>query len=123
MGLFKVWLVKCQRDQPRADAAAVARGFRKTRITESPRRNILLMKRSLLTGFDFFFPLPGRGTSVHISLTFSSTMLQCLSNAFTRASNFLLFRQLMRTLNKYLFKIKRGKNTAAMLEKIRNKRY
>lgn len=35
--------------------------------------------------------------SVHISLTFSSTMLQCLSNAFTRPSSFLLFLQLMST--------------------------
>ena len=50
-------------------------------MTESPRRNILLIKRSLLIGFAFAFPLPGRGASVHISFTFSSTMLQCLSNA------------------------------------------
>jgi hypothetical protein len=31
-------------------------------MTESPRRNILLMKRSLLTGRDPFFPLPVFGT-------------------------------------------------------------
>lgn len=31
-------------------AGAPARGFLKTKITESPRRNILEMKRSLLTG-------------------------------------------------------------------------
>ena len=66
-------------------------------ITLSPRRNILEMKRSRLMGAAFFLPLPVFGTSVHISLTFSSTMLQCLSKAFTRPSNFLLFRQLMST--------------------------
>ena len=27
-------------------------------MTESPRKNILLMKRSLLTGLAFFLPLP-----------------------------------------------------------------
>ena len=42
-------------------------------------------------------PLPVLGNSVHISLTPSRTMLQCLSKAFTRPSNFLLFLQLMRT--------------------------
>ena len=31
--------------------------------------------------------LPARGASVHISLTFSSTILQCLSNACERAHN------------------------------------
>ena len=31
-------------------------------MTESPRRNILLMNRSLLTGVDPFFPLPVFGT-------------------------------------------------------------
>lgn len=36
-------------------------------------------------------------TSVHISLTFSRTMLQCLSKALTRPRSFLLLRQLMRT--------------------------
>lgn len=39
----------------------------------------------------------GDCTSVHISLTFSSSMLQCLSNAFTRASSLWLFLQLMST--------------------------
>jgi len=64
----------------------------KTRITLSPLRNILLIKRSLLT------PLPpALFFSVHISLTFSSTMLQCLSKAFTRASSFRLLRHDMRT--------------------------
>lgn len=47
-------------------------------MTESPRRNILEMYRSLFTGLDFFFPFPLLGTSVHISFTFSNTMLQCL---------------------------------------------
>ena len=36
-------------------------------------------------------PFPLLGSSVHISLTPSSTMLQCLSKAFTRPSSFLLF--------------------------------
>jgi hypothetical protein len=66
-------------------------------MTESPRRNILLMNRSLFTGLAFFFPFPVFGTSVHISLTFSRTILQWRSKAFTRPSNFLLFRQLMST--------------------------
>lgn len=37
-------------------------GFRRTMITESPRRNILLINLSLLTGRAFFFPLPVLGT-------------------------------------------------------------
>ena len=99
--------------------AAPAKGFLKTKITESPRRNILEMNRSLLTGLlcfntkeacylyyfffclekkvTFFFPFPVLGTSVHISFTFSSTILQCLSNALTRPKSFLLLRQLIRT--------------------------
>ena len=76
---------------------ALASGLRSTRMTESPRKNILEMYRSLLTGLDFFLPFPALGTSVHSSLTFSNTMLQCRSKAFTRANSFLLFRQLMRT--------------------------
>mmetsp|Transcript_34964 Transcript_34964/g.99120 ORF Transcript_34964/g.99120 Transcript_34964/m.99120 type:complete len:239 (-) Transcript_34964:70-786(-) len=72
-------------------------GLRRTRMTESPRRNILLMNRSLLTGVEPFLPLPVLGISVHISFTFSRTMLQCLSKAFTRPSNFRLFLQLIRT--------------------------
>lgn len=36
-------------------------------------------------------------TSVHISLTFSRIMLQCLSNAFTRPSSLWLLRQLIST--------------------------
>jgi len=72
-------------------------GFLRTIMTESPRRNILLMNLSLLTGWAFFLPLPVFGTSVHISLTFSKTMLQCLSNALTRPRSFLLFLQFIRT--------------------------
>lgn len=37
-------------------------GFLRTMITESPRRNILLMNLSLLTGWAFFFPFPVFGT-------------------------------------------------------------
>lgn len=57
---------------------------------------ILLINRSLFTGLPFF-PALVLGVSVHISLTFSNTILQCLSKAFTRASSFLLFRQEIRT--------------------------
>lgn len=82
--------------------------------TESPRKNILLTKRSLFTGLALD-PLPVRGVSVHIydtslrsghaitlfreshtSLTFSRTILQWRSNALTRASILWLLRQLMR---------------------------
>ncbi|KAL0594127.1 hypothetical protein AAY473_036525 [Plecturocebus cupreus] len=58
-------------------------GRRRTRRTESPRRNILGTQRSSLTGLDFL-PLPPLGTSVHISFTFSNTTLQCLWKAFRR---------------------------------------
>lgn len=54
---------------------------------------ILLTKRSLFTPFPLF-PL---GFSVHISLTFSSTMLQWRSNALTRARSLRLFRQEIKT--------------------------
>lgn len=36
-------------------------GFRSTRITESPRKNILLMNRSLFTGLLPLLPLPVLG--------------------------------------------------------------
>lgn len=119
-------------------------GFLRTMITESPRRNILLINRSLLTGRAFFLPFPVLGTypriekqlrhsalikptafailhdtrsrktkydtknsegkwysetqtSVHISRTFSSTMLQWRSKARTWPKSFLLLRQLMST--------------------------
>ncbi len=39
-------------------------GLRSTRITESPRRNSLGMKRSLFTGVDPFLPLPVLGICV-----------------------------------------------------------
>lgn len=45
------------------------KGFRRTKMTESPLRNILLMYLSLLTACAFFLPLPVLGTSVHISFT------------------------------------------------------
>jgi hypothetical protein len=51
----------------------------------------------LFTGLAFFVPLPDFGTSVHISFTFSRTILQCRSNAFTRANILWLFRQFIRT--------------------------
>ena len=66
-------------------------------MTESPRKNILEMNLSLFTGFALAAPFPVFGTSVQISLTFSSTMLQCLSNALTRAKSFRLFLQLINT--------------------------
>ena len=72
-------------------------GLRSTRITESPRSNILAMYLSLLTGRAFFLPFPVLGVSVHISLTFSSPMLKCRSNAFTQAKIFQLFLQLIST--------------------------
>lgn len=53
----------------------------------------MLINRSLLTPF----PFEPFGVSVHISFTFSSTMLQCLSKAFTRASSLRLLRQDMST--------------------------
>lgn len=65
----------------------------KTRMTLSPRRNIFEMNLSLLT--PFFPSLPV--FSVHISFTFSSTILQWRSKALTRASSFRLFRHEMRT--------------------------
>lgn len=72
--------------------------------------HILLMNLSLLTGLPFL-PLESLGVSVHISLTFSRTMLQCLSNALTRASSFLLFLIEMRTwvwLRTAVWRIDRG---------------
>ena len=36
-------------------------GFRRTRMTESPLRKSLGMKRSLLTGVEPFLPLPALG--------------------------------------------------------------
>lgn len=57
------------------------------------------MYLSLLTGLAFLVPLPVFGVSVHISLTFSKTKLQCLSKAFTLANNLWLFLQLMSTCN------------------------
>lgn len=68
----------------------------KTRITLSPRRNILLMNRSLFTTRPFL-PSAVRGVSLHISFTFSRTILQWRSNALTLPSSLRLFRHEMRT--------------------------
>lgn len=54
------------------------------------------MNRSLFTGLPFL-PVLVLGVSVHISLTFSSTMLQWRSKALTRASSLRLLRHEMRT--------------------------
>ena len=58
--------------------------------------HILLINLSLLTGLPFL-PPDTLGISVHISLTFSNTMLQCRSKALTRAKSLRLLRQEMRT--------------------------
>src|SRR4051794_28618222 len=58
--------------------------------------HILLINLSLLTGLPFL-PADVLGVSVHISFTFSNTILQCLSKALTRASSFRLLRQEIRT--------------------------
>jgi hypothetical protein len=71
-------------------------GFRSTKMTESPLRNILEMTRSLFTGAPFF-PFAVRGVSVHISRTPSNTMLQWRSNALMRARSLWLFRRLIST--------------------------
>ena len=48
LSLFYYWMA--------GPLPAEARGFLRTRMTESPLRNILGMYRSLFTGFDFFLP-------------------------------------------------------------------
>lgn len=74
--------------------------FNRWGVVRSSRRlgdtHILLMKRSLFTGRPFL-PSASRGVSVHISLTFSRTMLQWRSNALTRARSLRLLRMEMRT--------------------------
>lgn len=54
------------------------------------------MNLSLLTGLPFFPPAV-RGISVHISFTFSNTILQCRSKAFTLARSLRLLRQEINT--------------------------
>jgi len=49
------------------------------------------MNLSLFTGLPFL-PPEARGVSDHISLTFSKTILQCLSKALTLANSFRLLR-------------------------------
>lgn len=58
--------------------------------------HILLMNRSLFTGLPFF-PPANLGVSVHISFTFSNTMLQCRSKALTRANSLRLLRHEIKT--------------------------
>lgn len=91
--------------------AATTPGLRNTRMTESPLRNILAINLFLLTGRAFFFPFPAFGVSVHISLTFSKTMLKCRSKAFTLARSLRLLRQLMSTLKREQFHCKMAKDT------------
>ena len=62
-------------------------------MTESPLRNILGMKRLLLTAAPF---LPFLGISVQTSWTFSMTMFMCLSKALTFPRSFLLLRRAIR---------------------------
>ena len=57
---------------------------------------ILLMNLSLLTGLPFF-PAAVLGVSVHISFTFSNTILQWRSNALTLARSLRLLRHDIRT--------------------------
>ena len=87
------------------------------------------MNLSLLTGLAFFLPygskmsqllrqyrdlppLPVLGSSVHISFTPSSTMLQCLSKAFTRPKSFLLFLWTV-SLKSSWFTLKQGRWTCS----------
>ncbi len=58
---------------------------------QSRHTHILLINLSLLTGLPFL-PPDTLGVSVHISFTFSNTILQCRSKAFTLANNFRLLR-------------------------------
>ncbi len=53
--------------------------------------HILLINRSLFTGLPFF-PPANLGVSVHISFTFSNTILQWRSKALTRARSLRLLR-------------------------------
>ncbi len=61
------------------------------KVGQSRNTHILLINLSLLTGLPFL-PPDTLGVSVHISFTFSNTMLQCRSKAFTLANNFRLLR-------------------------------
>lgn len=78
------------------DLDTEAKGLTITRITESPRKNILGIIRSFGTALTLV-PVEPLGTSIHISLTPSSTILQWRSKAFTLANNFLLLRTLINT--------------------------
>ena len=71
-----------------------------SRIQKNGRKeggsNILPINRSLFTGLRFF-PSTFLGISVHISFTFSNTMLQCLLKAFMCARSLRLLRYEVRT--------------------------
>lgn len=74
-------------------------GFLRTKMTESPLRKSLVMYRSFFIGFDFL-PCEPRGSSVHISSTFSKTMFMCLSKARTLAR---ILRLLRNAISTYVF--------------------
>ena len=74
-----------------------------------------------LTGLAFDFPLPDFGISVHNSLTFSKTILQCRSKAFTRASNLWLFRTFMRTWQSFVSEREPSANIPESTKKVEGK--
>ena len=75
-----------------SDLFSIRPQLNNTKMTLSPRKNIFDTNLSLLT------PLPPDLLfSVHISFTFSSTILQWRSKALTRARSFRLLRHDIRT--------------------------
>lgn len=118
-------MTESPRKNLRATLASDPNGLRRSRCFSCVpgMTHILLMNLSLLTGLPFL-PLDSFGVSVHISFTFSRTMLQCLSNALTRASSFLLFRIEIRTwvwLRTAVWRIERGpaENSSVFRQKLR----
>ena len=93
--IITVYCICTKQQGPHPWAYSEPRGLRRTKMTESPRKNIFEMNRSRVTGFTL--PLLPLGISVQISRTFSNTMLQWRSNALIRANSFLLLRTLMST--------------------------
>ena len=90
--------VKTSQNKAALTAQSPTLGLATTSITESPRKNILAITRSLFTPRAFFRPFPPPpARSVHISVTPSSTMFMWRSKALTRASSLRLLRRLMRT--------------------------
>ena len=69
--LFNDWYVVYSPPPP---SLARPAGLLTTKITESPRKNILLTYRSLFTATPLVLPLPPLDFSVHISLTSSSSL-------------------------------------------------